>query len=87
MKKLKTITKIILIILVLTSMLFILAGCTVESSAETEERFIKIYREGNLKLYYDNETKVQYILVSNGYGTAMTVLLDAEGKPLLYEEK
>lgn len=83
MKKLKT----ILIILILTSMLFILAGCTLESSAKGQERFIYI---GNgigtnaTHIYYDKETKVQYII---GFKYGITVLVDAEGKPLLYEEE
>ena len=74
--------KVIGIILILAIILITLTGCT---SAETVDRFIKIYREGDLDIYYDKETKVQYILVNNGYGAAMAVLIDSDGKPLLYE--
>jgi hypothetical protein len=31
---------------------------------ETEERFIKVYKESNSNIYYDKETLVQYILLS-----------------------
>lgn len=83
MKKLK----IILIILVLTSMLFILTGCALESSTKGQERFIYIGNgigDSATYVYYDKETKVQYII---GFKYGITVLVDAEGKPLLYEEE
>lgn len=80
MKKIKLIT----LIVVITAMMFILSGCT--SVAETERQFTLIRDEGTFCIYYHNKTKVMYIM-SDGYynsGTA-TVMLDAEGKPLLYE--
>ena len=86
MEKLKTITKIILIILVLTSMLFILAGCTSQSNAESERQFEYVSTEFDFKVIYHKKTKIMYA-VSSGYYTYgnLTVLVDAEGKPLLYE--
>ena len=83
MKKLK----LIILILVIASMLFILTGCT---SSETEvketKRFVRVNYIDDVILYYDNITKVQYISYNNVHGgTALTVLVDAEGKPLLYE--
>lgn len=77
--------KVIGIILIIAISLFVLTGCTSESVAETEERFIKVYKESNSNIYYDKETLVQYILFCNGYGAGLTVLVDADGKPLLYE--
>lgn len=75
----------IIISLILTVMLAMLTGC-VDSAAETEKRFVEISDEGTFYICYDKKTKVEYA-VSNGYyncGTLM-VLVDAEGKPLLYE--
>lgn len=81
MKKLK----LVILSIVVISILFVLTGCT-SSEAKTEKRFIEIYRGFNVVVYYDNQTKVQYASCMNGHGgTALTVLLDAEGKPLLYE--
>ena len=77
--------KVIGIILILAICLITLTGCTNVETTETVDRFIKIYREGDLDIYYDKETKVQYMLVNNGYGAAMTVLIDSDGKPLLYQ--
>lgn len=75
----------VILSLILTVMLIVLAGCT-DVVAEEEKRFIKISDEGTFYICYDKKTKVEYA-VSNGYyncGT-VTVLVDAEGKPLLYE--
>lgn len=83
MKKLKT----ILIILVLTGMLFTLAGCTVytvESSAETAKQFILVSDETGFDVVCHKKTKVMYAI--SNYGV-VTLLVDAEGKPLLYEEE
>ena len=54
---------------------------------QAEGRFVRIDKNGYFITVYDKETKVQYA-VSDGYynmGT-VTVLVDAEGKPLLYNE-
>lgn len=59
---------------------------TVNSNA-SDERFILINSEGIFDIYYDKETKVQYS-VSRGSSNQgnLTVLVDTEGKPLLYQE-
>lgn len=52
-----------------------------------DDRFFIIYYGNNSSpcLVVDADTKVQYIYVRCGYGGGMTVLLDSDGKPLLYE--
>lgn len=81
--------KYISIIILIVIMLVILCGCTNSiSKAETEEAFVKISDEGSFDIYYHKKTKVMYV-VSDGFyswGVA-TLLVNAEGKPLLYEEK
>lgn len=79
--------KVIGIILIIIISLVILTGCTSESSAVTEERFIYIGDGiGISDVYYDRETRVQYLYHSHYQtGAFFTVLLDAEGKPLLYQ--
>lgn len=53
----------------------------VEAKTEIEDRFIKIQDWNNNFVVYDKETKVQYFVFSGG----ITVLVDQNGKPLLYE--
>lgn len=36
-------------------------------------------------IYIDTETNVMYFFAKNGYGAGMCVMVDAEGKPLIYE--
>lgn len=77
--------KVILGILVLVIMLFVLAGCTNESTVDNS-RFVKINSEEDFDILYDKKTKVEYAMSTGpyNYGT-VTLLVDAEGKPLLYE--
>lgn len=73
--------------LILTVMLAMLTGCA-DSVAETEKRFVEISSEGTygIRVYYDKQTKVEYAMKNNGHGgTSLSLLVDAEGKPLLYE--
>ena len=66
------------------AMLFMLCGCT-NSTPETEKSFVKISDEGIFKIYYHKKTKVMYA-VSDGFYSCgiLTLLVDAEGTPLLY---
>lgn len=53
-----------------------------------EERFIEMWLGGIDYIYIDKETGVQYFFVGNGSsgGGGMTVLVDADGKPLLFDK-
>ena len=51
-----------------------------------EKRFEEVYKQGvmgGLRILCDNETGVQYLLLQEGYGAGLTVLVDQDGKPLL----
>lgn len=81
--------KILLLVVVIGLML---CGCAVEEKNEKEKekeesRITKVYEDGEQRIfiYVDNETGVQYLYKYFGYGAGLTVLLDADGKPLLYE--
>lgn len=77
--------KLAILIIVIISSLFILTGCT-NSVTETEDRFIEIYNQPDIKIVYDKETKVEYLIILDyKFGGGITPLIDAEGKPLLYE--
>lgn len=54
---------------------------TEEETEYPEDRFVKILDYGNNFVMYDKETKVQYFASTIG----ITVLLNQDGKPLLYE--
>ena len=52
-----------------------------------KERFEKVYGQGVFtgnEIWVDTQTGVQYLLHYNGNAAGLTVLVDAEGKPLLY---
>lgn len=52
-----------------------------------DKRFEKVYSNGGLnstEIWADNETGVQYLFHAAGYAGGMCVLVDAEGKPLLF---
>jgi len=53
-----------------------------------DDRFFKLYSQGlgGTQIWVDRETNVQYLWHAEGYAGGLTVLLDAEGKPLLYRE-
>lgn len=80
---------LIIVIIVIISSLFILSGCT-SSVSETENRF-KILTEETpnhndyYAILYDTKTKVMYLQFDGYKCGGITVLLDTEGKPLLYE--
>ena len=57
---------------------------------EKEERFLVKHTEGSSltdaglrTVYVDKETGVNYLYVHTGYAGGLTVLLDADGKPVV----
>ncbi len=58
--------------------------------AKTEQRFIKVMGESAFissnEVLVDTETGVQYLYHAAGNSGGLTVLVDAEGKPLLYHK-
>ena len=53
-----------------------------------DKRFTTVYAQGalgGLEIWVDTETSVQYLFRLSGYGGGLTVLVDQEGKPLLYK--
>jgi hypothetical protein len=56
----------------------------------TNDRFIKIYDQyskDTFRIYYDKKTKVMYLITEIYKGGGITVLVDKDGKPLLYREE
>ena len=50
-----------------------------------EKRFKKIYSQGvgEMEIWVDKKTGVNYIYRQSGYSGGLTVLLDANGKPVV----
>lgn len=57
-------------------------------SKQQEERFVVTYKEGKMTqrmVLVDRKTGVNYLYVGSGYGGGLSVLLDAEGTPIVTE--
>ncbi len=71
----------------------LLTGCGAKMKRESDMKsqgtdvsmFVVLEVGGTYKIVYHQETKVMYAISNGGYGT-FTVMLDADGKPLLYKE-
>lgn len=81
----KILTIILVFLVVILFIVTLIFGEDVKLETKTEEypedRFVKILDYGDNFVMYDKETKVQYFASTTG----ITVLLNQDGKPLLYE--
>lgn len=87
MKKI-IISLLIIIAIILTG--WLLKDVTISDNYAENERFIKIYDQyskDTFRIYYDKETKVMYLITNIYKGGGITVLVDKDGKPLLYGEE
>ena len=52
-----------------------------------EKRFVKTYNQGfwdrTMEIWVDKKTGVNYLVTQSGYSGGMTVLVDANGKPII----
>lgn len=83
-----------IIISLFITMLIILMGWLLKDVAipnvnATDDRFIEIYKQYSktFRIYYDKKTKVMYLVADIYKGGGITVLVDKDGKPLLYKGK
>lgn len=82
MKKLKLILVIVFVLIIP----FGLVGCKNNVKEIKEDRFIVVEKYNNTNTFYilvDKETKVCYL--QSIYYEGLTVLVDENGKPILYE--
>ena len=80
---------IAIIMLVLCSMLFV--GCSYDNVVDKNDvlinRFVRVESDDCFQIYVDMETDVMYLFArQNVDQLGITVLMDANGKPLLYSE-
>ena len=78
--------KLISLVLALV-LIFALVGCTGASSEneKTSDRFVRVYSEYSNCIYVDSETNVMYFWHSGVYSGGLSVMLDENGDPLLWE--
>lgn len=78
--------KLISLVLALV-LIFALVGCTGASSDNetTSDRFVIVYSDSLSCIYVDSETNVMYFWHSRGYSGGLSVMLDENGNPLLWE--
>ena len=88
MKKI-IISLLIIIGIILTG--WLLKDVTISNNYAENGRFIQIYNQSSMndgfKIYYDKETKVMYLISDIYKGGGITVLVDKDGKPLIYGEE
>lgn len=82
--------KIFCFLLLVLVVLILVFSCGMESGAGEpnpfEDRFVECRASHVSTVIVDKMTGVCYIYRSVGYGAGMTVLLDIDGTPLLYED-
>ncbi len=79
--------KIACILILLT---LLLSGCQEVTSIEPDNTsmFVVVETTGIWKVVYHKETKVMYVVSFGGYNCGtFTLLVDADGKPMLWEDK
>lgn len=66
----------------------VLTSCTTATNGqnqEVENRFRKVYMDYNNSILVDEETGVMYLYRGSGYGGGLTVMVNKDGTPLLWE--
>ena len=58
-----------------------------ETDIVDEYDFTSEHAGRGVHIYIHEKTGVQYIFVKEGYGAGITVLVDEDGKPILYEKE
>ena len=85
MKKI-IISLLMMIGIVLTG--WLLKDVTISNNYAENERFVIIQQRDDEKVMYDKETKVEYFMFGGfKYGGGITVIVDKNGKPLIYGEE
>lgn len=78
--------KILCLLLLIMLPILLLSGCSSEESDINGgyERFKEV-NYSNCVVYVDKETRVMYLFTKIGYGAGLTVMLDENGNPLIWE--
>lgn len=75
----------ILIVISIMVLGFIFKNISTTEVQSSNDRFVKISNGYYFIIVYDTQTKVEYAISNGNYNCGtVTLLVDAEGKPLLY---
>lgn len=81
--------KVIFVVLACFFVTVMLTCCGATPAADgykkDTDRFVVAIAEGGNTVYVDTETGVMYLFRKEGYEGGMTVMVDADGKPLIWE--
>lgn len=82
------IKRIIIVALLVATLL--LTACFGQHDTEiapqkAEARLVVVDRSDSYRIYADKETRVMYLRTKQGYGEALCVMVDADGRPLMWE--
>ncbi len=87
-KFMKIMYKLIISILIVIAIMilgFVLKNISITTVNSSNDRFVKIDDGNKFYIVYDTKTKVEYSISNGDYNRGtVTLLVDAEGKPLLY---
>lgn len=76
------------IIIGLALVAVLMSGCAqheTEKNQQEENMLMVIDNSMSYRIYVDKETMVMYLRTKQGYGEALCVMVDADGKPLLWK--
>lgn len=76
------------ILLVLVMAVTMLVGCAstpIVEDVQTDDRFVVVVEQGSNVVYADTETGVMYYFHKRGYGGGLSVMVDADGNPLIWD--
>ena len=81
--------KVVAIIVMVIMCCMLLIGCSSNHATITADsgRFLRIDDDkfgAFCQIIVDKETRVMYLFRKHGYGGGLTVMVDADGKPLTY---
>ena len=84
--------KRLIMIALVTVMLLSMSACATKQTRETVKgetsRMVNVEENGDYRIVYDKYTKVMYAVSKGSYNRgSFTLLVDAKGNPLLYEEQ
>lgn len=85
----KRMKRVILMVMLISGLV---AGCAEVESAQSEpvevSRFMEVENSWNWRVVVDRETGVMYAVSNGSYNMGtFTLLVDADGKPLIWEDK
>ena len=77
------------IIAVIVTATLLIAGCsdTANVSAGQENTMVLVESGRNYDIYADKDTGVMYLYIWQSYGGGLTVMLNADGTPKIWQEE